>query len=75
MAENDIMDRDVIIDAQRDLSKPIPPMPTKPAPRTIEPGVYGEDSPGRLVPNDLKDFLVDKLSIILQIIDKVLGKP
>ena len=68
MAQNDIIDIDEIIDAQIDLSKPIPPMPTQPAPMTIEPGVYGEDTPGQLVPNDFKNFLVDKLNISPQII-------
>jgi len=41
----------------------------------IEPGVYGEDTPGQLIPNDFKNYLVDKLNISPQIIDKVLGKP
>lgn len=75
MAQNDIIDIDEIIDAQIDLSKPIPPMPAQPVPMAIEPGVYGEETPGQLIPNDFKNYLVDKLNISPQIIDKVLGKP
>ena len=70
MAENDIIDIDEIIDSQIDLSKPIPPMPAQTAPMTIEPGIYGEETPGQLIPNDFKNFLVDKLNISPQIIDK-----
>lgn len=74
MAQNDIVDIDEIIDAQIDLSKPIPPMPVEPAPMTIEPGIY-EDTPGQLVPSDFKNYLVEGLNISPQIIDKVVGKP
>ena len=74
MAQNDIVDIDEIIDAQIDLSKPIPPMPVEPAPMTIEPGIY-EDTPGQLIPSDFKNYLVEGLNISPQIIDKVVGKP
>ena len=75
MAQNDIIDIDEIIDANINLNQPIPQMNVPPAPQTIEPGIYGEDTPGQFIPNDFKNFLVDKLNIQPQIIDKILGKP
>ena len=75
MAQNDIIDIDEIIDANINLNQPIPQMNVPPAPQTIEPGIYGEDTPGQLIPNDFKNFLVDKLNIQPQIIDKILGQP
>tara|TARA_R100001377_G_scaffold66733_1_gene42031 strand:+ start:2463 stop:4649 length:2187 start_codon:yes stop_codon:yes gene_type:complete len=75
MAQNDIIDIDELIDANIDLSQPIPPMAQQPDPMTIKPGVYGEETPGQFVPSDFKNYLVDKLNISPNIIDKVLGQP
>jgi len=75
MAQNDIIDIDEIIDANIDLSQPIPQMNVPPAPQTIEPGIYGEETPGQFIPSDFKNFLVDKLNIQPQLIDNILGKP
>tara|TARA_R100001377_G_scaffold83116_1_gene64201 strand:- start:371 stop:2548 length:2178 start_codon:yes stop_codon:yes gene_type:complete len=76
MAQNDIIDIDEIIDANINLNQPIPQMNVPPAPQEIIPQAYGpETTPGQFIPNDFKNFLVDKLNIQPQVIDKMFGQP
>ena len=44
MAQNDIIDIDEIIDANIDLSQPIPQMNVPPAPQEIIPQAYGPEN-------------------------------
>tara|TARA_R110000824_G_scaffold99951_1_gene237612 strand:+ start:152 stop:2356 length:2205 start_codon:yes stop_codon:yes gene_type:complete len=76
MAQNDIIDIDEIIDANIDLSQPIPAMPTQQPPPVAD-KIYpsGGETPGQFVSNDFKNFLVDKIGVAPSIIDTVLGRP
>ena len=76
MAQNDVIDIDEIIDQNIDYSQPIPTM-TQPIPEAVIDKIYPSDqeTPGQLIPNDFKNFLVEKLNISPKIIDNVLGRP
>ena len=77
MAINDIVDIDPLIDQQIDLSKPIPTMAQQNIPEPVADKIYppGAETPGQFVSNDFKNFLVDRIGVAPEIIDKVLGQP
>ena len=76
MAQNDIIDIDELIDQNINLNQPIPTMPTQQPPAVAD-KIYpsGGETPGQLVSNDFKNFLVDKIGVDASIIDTILGRP
>ena len=76
MAQNDIIDIDQIIDQNIDLSQPIPTMPVQQTP-AIADKIYpsGGETPGQFIPNDFKNYLVDKIGVAPDILDSILGRP
>ena len=76
MAQNDVIDIDEIIDQNIDYSQPIPTM-TQPIPPPVIDQVYpsGQETPGQLIPNDFKNYLLEKTNIDSSILDTLLGRP
>jgi len=76
MAQNDVIDIDEIIDQNIDYSQPIPTM-TQPIPPAVIDQVYpsGQETPGQLIPNDFKNYILDKTNISPKILDTILGRP
>ena len=76
MAQNDIIDIDELIDANINLNKPIERMPTN-VPEPVADKIYpsGQGTPGQFIPNDFKNFLVEKTGIAPGTLDFVLGRP
>tara|TARA_R110002012_G_scaffold31930_2_gene95051 strand:+ start:3411 stop:5597 length:2187 start_codon:yes stop_codon:yes gene_type:complete len=77
MAQNDIIDIDPLIDQQIDLSKPIPMRGEIAQPEPVIDKIYppGAETPGQFLPNDFKNFLVDRIGIAPEVLNKVLGQP
>jgi hypothetical protein len=76
MAQNDVIDIDEIIDQNIDYSQPIPTM-TQPIPPAVIDQVYpsGQETPGQLIPNDFKNYILEKTSIDPSFLDTLLGRP
>lgn len=76
MAQNDVIDIDEIIDQNIDYSQPIPTM-TQPIPPAVIDQVYpsGQETPGQLIPNDFKNYILEKTNIDSSILDTILGRP
>ena len=76
MAQNDVIDIDEIIDQNIDYSQPIPTM-TQPIPPAVIDQIYpsGQETPGQLIPNDFKNYILDKTNIDSGILDTILGRP
>tara|TARA_R110001592_G_C13152548_1_gene748271 strand:- start:40 stop:2283 length:2244 start_codon:yes stop_codon:yes gene_type:complete len=76
MAQNDIIDIDQIIDQNIDYSQPIPIMTKAPPVQTVD-QIYpsGQDTPGQLVPNDFKNWIMENSNIGPDVLDTILGRP
>ena len=76
MAQNDVIDIDEIINQNIDYSQPIPTM-TQPIPPAVIDQVYpsGQETPGQLIPNDFKNYILEKTNIDSSILDTILGRP